>query len=207
MTPILYSFRRCPYAIRARLAIASSGVTVELREILLRDKAQAFLNASPSATVPCLVTSQMVLDESFDIMRWALEQHDPEDLLQMPDQGFDLIETFDGRFKRALDLTKYAVRHPESDPEDTRREAMHMLEGLEDQLANGWLYGDRASLADLAILPFVRQFAMIDKARFDREATTHVSTWLETFLAADRFAAVMQKFPPWVEGDPPVSFP
>ena len=99
MLPILYSFRRCPYAIRARLAIASGGVMVELREILLRDKPQSFLEASPMATVPCLVTDDGVLDESFDIMRWALAQSDPESLLDMPEAGYDLVAQFDGPFK------------------------------------------------------------------------------------------------------------
>ncbi|MCI2394608.1 glutathione S-transferase [Aliiroseovarius sediminis] len=207
MLPILYSFRRCPYAIRARLAIASSGVQVELREILLRDKPQAFLDASPSATVPCLVTPDEVLDESFDIMRWALAQNDPEVLLDMPDAGLDLIEVFDGPFKRALDLTKYAVRHPDSDPEVTRAEAMDILAGLDPQLGDGWLHGNQPTLADFATLPFVRQFAMIDKPRFDAEATRRVSAWLEAFLASDRLARVMQKYPPWQTGDAPTCFP
>lgn len=207
MPPILYSFRRCPYAIRARLAIASAKVSVELREILLRDKAQAFLNASPSATVPCLVCRDGVLDESFDIMRWALAQSDPEGLLAMPDEGFALIELFDGPFKEALDLTKYAVRHPDSDPEETRAEAMCILAGLEDQLRDGWLFGASETLADLAVLPFVRQFAMIDKIRFDAEATPNVSAWLEVFLTGDRLAGVMQKRVTWAVGDEPIYFP
>ncbi|MCK8463213.1 glutathione S-transferase [Aliiroseovarius sp. S1339] len=207
MLSILYSFRRCPYAIRARLAIASSGVSVELREILLRDKPQAFLDASPSATAPCLVTAGGVLGESFDIMRWALAQNDPEGLCDMPDAGLALVETFDGPFKDALDLTKYAVRHPDSNPDTTRADAMGILVGLERQLSGGWLFGERPTLADLAILPFVRQFAMIDKARFDNEASSHVSAWLETFLASNRLASIMQKHAPWQEGDAPVTFP
>lgn len=207
MIPVLYSFRRCPYAIRARLAIASSGVQVELREILLRDKPTAFLDASPSATVPCLVTAEGVLDESFDIMRWALAQNDPKGLCDMPNEGRDLVELFDGPFKRALDLTKYAVRHPDSDAEETRAEAMQILAALEPQLADGWLYGRRPTLADLATLPFVRQFAMIDKPRFDTEATPRVSAWLETFLTSERLARVMQKYPPWQAGDTPTHFP
>ncbi|SPF78979.1 hypothetical protein ALP8811_02913 [Aliiroseovarius pelagivivens] len=207
MTAILYSFRRCPYAIRARLAIASADVQVELREILLRDKPAAFLEASPSATVPCLVSISGVLDESLDVMTWALGQSDPEGLLQMPEAGHDLIERFDGPFKRALDLTKYAVRHPESDPEATRAEAMEILAGLEDQLTEGWLFGAHPTLADLATLPFVRQFANIDKSRFDSEVTPHVSAWLETFLSSDRLAFVMKKNPVWAEGDAPLLFP
>ncbi|MDE9450223.1 glutathione S-transferase [Aliiroseovarius sp. Z3] len=207
MFPILYSFRRCPYAIRARLAVASSGVQVELREILLRDKPQAFLDASPSATVPCLVTQDGVLDESYDIMRWALEQNDPDKLCDMPRAGFDLIDVFDGPFKRALDLTKYAVRHPGSNPEETRAEAMAILARLEGQLDGGWLYGSTPTLVDFATLPFVRQFAMIDKPRFDAEVSPRVSAWLETFLASDRLASVMQKYPPWQVGDGPTLFP
>lgn len=207
MTPILYSFRRCPYAIRARLAIASAGVQVKLREILLRDKPPAFLEASPSATVPCLVLEGRVLDESFDIMRWALEQSDPEGLLQMPDEGLELIQMFDGPFKQALDLTKYAVRHPDSDPEITRADAMEMLRGLEKQLSEGWLFGARPTLADLATLPFLRQFANIDKPRFNSEVTPNVSAWLETFLASDRLSFVMKKYPVWTDKDAPLHFP
>ena len=207
MLPIFYSFRRCPYAIRARLALDSSGVQVELRDILLRDKPQAFLDVSPSATVPCLVTQDGVLDESLDIMRWALAQKDPEGLCNMPAGSFALIETFDGPFKTALDLTKYAVRHPDSDPKATRADAMRILAGLDEQLRDGWLYGSRPSLADLATLPFVRQFAMIDKARFDAEATPRISAWLDTFLAGERLANVMKKHAPWQDGDAMVVFP
>ncbi|MBU2487130.1 MAG: glutathione S-transferase N-terminal domain-containing protein, partial [Alphaproteobacteria bacterium] len=112
MKPVLYSFRRCPYAMRARLAVASAGVEVELREILLRDKPAAFLAASPSATVPCLVTDSGVIDESLDVMLWALTQNDPEGWLQMPEAGHDWITRADGPFKQALDRTKYANRYP-----------------------------------------------------------------------------------------------
>ncbi|WP_424942672.1 glutathione S-transferase [Aliiroseovarius crassostreae] len=208
MLPILYSFRRCPYAIRARLAIASSGVQVELREILLRDKPEAFLAASPSATVPCLVTEDGSIDESLDVMIWALNQADPEHLLDMPQAGHDLIAQFDGPFKQALDHTKYAVRHPDKNPEAERARAMHILAELEVQLAeHPWLYGDVPRLADLAILPFVRQFAMIDKTRFDGEATPGVRRWLDRFLTGPRLQNVMTKYAPWAEGDPAQTFP
>ena len=120
----------------------------------MRDKPQAFLEASPSATVPCLVAGD-VLDESLDIMLWALGHNDPEGLMAAP--APELIAEFDGPFKRALDLTKYAVRYPDSDPEQTRAEAMEILGTLEGQLADGWLFGDRPHLPDLAILPFVRR--------------------------------------------------
>ena len=105
MIPILYSFRRCPYAVRARIAILAAQQRVELREVLLRDKAPEFLAVSTSGTVPCLEVDGYAIDESLDIMRWALERHDPEDWLGMPQEGWSLIEQADGPFKRALDLS------------------------------------------------------------------------------------------------------
>jgi glutathione S-transferase len=208
MTPILYSFRRCPYAMRARLAVAVSGVPVELREVLLRDKAPEFLETSPSATVPCLKTDEAVLDESFDIMRWALGQNDPDGWLDMPEDGFALIEQADGPFKQALDRTKYATRYPDCDPDAERAKAHVFLHCLNDQIGEkGGLYKETPSLADMAILPFVRQFAFIDKARFDAEDWPHLSGWLETFLASDLFQSIMPKFPVWKAGDEVTLFP
>ncbi len=205
--PILWSFRRCPYAIRARLAVQSAGVTVELREILLRDKPTAFLDTSPSATVPALRLQDRVLDESLDIMIWALEQNDPARLLDMPETGRDLIEANDGPFKAALDHTKYAVRYPERDPEVERAKAARHLAGLETQLAGrSWLFGDRPTLADLALLPFIRQFANIDRPWFDAQGWPHLARWLDRFLASDAFAAVMPKYAPWQPGDAPLWF-
>lgn len=208
MIPVLYTFRRCPYAMRARLAISVSGVTVELREVLLRDKAPEFLETSPSASVPCLKVGDVVLDESFDIMRWALSQNDPVGWLDMPEEGLSLIEQADGPFKQALDRTKYATRYPESDPEQARGRAHGFLYGLNDQIGDkGFLYKQTPSLADMAILPFVRQFAFIDKTRFDGEDWPHLSGWLETFLATDLFRSIMPKFPVWKAGDDVTLFP
>lgn len=208
MHPIFYSFRRCPYAIRARLALASSGVTVALREILLRDKPDAFLAASPSATVPCLVTTDQVIDESFDIMLWALEKSDPEGLLTVPQEGYTLIHSFDGDFKQALDRTKYAIRHPEFDPEVERAKAMGMLADLEPKLCQTpWLFDQTPTLADLAILPFIRQFAMIDKPRFDQDVLPATGAWLDRFLASDRLLDVMEKHEVWQAGAKELIFP
>ena len=128
--PILYSFRRCPYAIRARLAVATSGVHVELREISLKEKHPAFLQVSSSGTVPCLVADGGVIDESLDIMIWALTRNDPQGWLDMPEVGWRLIEQFDGPFKDALDRTKYAVRHPELDHLEQRAMAHRQLSDL-----------------------------------------------------------------------------
>lgn len=206
MTPILYSFRRCPYAMRARLAVAASGVQVELREILLRDKAPEFLATSPSATVPCLKTGDQVIDESLDVMKWALAQNDPQGWLNMPDAGHDLIASADGPFKKALDHTKYASRHPDLDSEEERAKAHAFLHELNAELTQTYLYKDTPSLADMAILPFVRQFANIDKARFDAEPWPNLSRWLEAFTASDQFAEIMNKYPKWHAGDAPTMF-
>ena len=206
-TPILWSFRRCPYAIRARLAIRASGVTTQLQEILLRDKPDAFLAASPSGTVPCL-QSETVIDESRDIMLWALRQNDPAGWLSRLDQDAPLIDRNDGPFKTALDHTKYAVRHPDKDMETERAKAAECLYDLNDRLSQQpHLTGDTASLADAAILPFVRQFANTDRAWFDAQDWPHLIHWLETFLNSDAFADVMHKYPPWQSGQDAITFP
>ena len=203
--PILYSFRRCPYAIRARLAVAQAGVSVQLREISLKDKHPAFLQTSPTGTVPCLQQDDLVLDESLEIMIWALEQSDPEGWLQMPQAGWDLIARFDGPFKDALDRTKYAVRYAGSDPEEQRAIAQRILSEL-DATMGDWVFA-RPSLADFAILPFVRQFAFIDKPVFDAQPWERIHGWLARFLASEAFANVMQKRPFWSAEDEVVSFP
>ncbi len=206
--PILWSFRRCPYAIRARLAVRASGVAVELREILLRDKPQAFLETSASATVPALRTETVILDESLDIMIWALRQSDPTGLLNMPDKGWELIKANDGPFKSALDHTKYAVRFADRDMAADRAEAGSYLATWNAQLeGQEWLFGDDPRLADLALLPFVRQFANTDRAWFDAQPWPNLQRWLERFLASDDFAAIMLKYPVWTEGQPPNHFP
>ncbi|MBT8155452.1 glutathione S-transferase [Epibacterium ulvae] len=204
-TPILYSFRRCPYAMRARLGLASAQILVELREVVLRDKPAAFLAASPTGTVPCLQTEGAVIDESFDIMRWALGQSDPEGWLNMPAQGLAWIEEADGPFKRALDRTKYPTRYPGEGPEAHRAVAHAFLARLDAQIET-WIF-DRPTLADFAILPFVRQFAFIDKTRFDAQDWPSLQGWLERFLTSDRFTAVMDKYPQWQDGDAPTAFP
>ncbi|OCW56233.1 glutathione S-transferase [Hoeflea olei] len=203
--PLLYSFRRCPYAIRARLAIASAGIPVELREVVLRNKPEAFLATSPSGTVPCLAVDATAIDESLDIMLWALRQHDPEGWLAMPGEGFDWIARNDGPFKAALDRTKYADRYPGCDPDEERRRAGEFLTALDGQIED-WIFG-RPTLADYAILPFVRQFALIDKAWFDAQDWPDLQAWLARFLASDRFERVMEKYAPWQPGARPVHFP
>jgi len=203
--PVLYSFRRCPYAMRARLAILSAGLAVELREVVLRDKPAAFLAASPSATVPCLVTADCVIDESLDVMTWALQQRDPEGWLRMPEAGFEWIARADGPFKAALDRTKYANRYPGVDPSSQRDIAAGFLGDLDRTICE-WIF-DQPTLADYAILPFVRQFAFIDKDWFAAQPWPDLQDWLTRFLESDRFAHIMEKYPQWRPDEPPVGFP
>ena len=200
--PVLYSFRRCPYAMRARLALASAGITVELREILLRDKPAALLAASPKGTVPVLVLPGRVIDESYDIMLWALNVADPEGWLNGRDDAF--IETLDGPFKAALDRYKYG----KDDVESARAEAAGILAGLNDTLdAQPYLSGAQLGLADMASLTFIRQFANVDRAWFDAQPWLALRIWLENFLASPRFAAIMRKYPAWQSKDALTLFP
>ena len=208
--PVLYSFRRCPYAMRARLAVASAGINVELREIVLRDKAPEFLDASPKGTVPVLITrDDQVIEESRDIIDWALAQNDPEGWRGgPPDQTKAILDDFDGPFKSALDRYKYANRYDGVDPIEARTNAAAYLAGIESRLAaSPWLFGAAPRLADMAILPFVRQFAFVDKPWFDGCEWPGVHRWLEAFLASDRFQAIMSKYPKWQNGDPATYFP
>lgn len=211
--PVLYSFRRCPYAMRARLALAISGQVCELREVVLRNKPQGLLDASPKATVPVLVlTGGRVLDQSLDIMLWALAQHDPESWLT-PSHGtladmLVLIAECDGAFKHALDRCKYPSRYPEVDAAAERAVAMAWLQTLEERLAqHPHLFGTHATLADMAIAPFVRQFAGIDLVWWSAQPWPHLQAWLAQWQASDLLASVMHKLPAWVDGTDGVVFP
>lgn len=197
---------------RARLAVLASGMAVELREVVLRDKAPEFLAASPSGTVPCLVASDgTVIDESLDIMLWALKTRDPEEWLA-PETGtladmLALIAEIDGPFKRHLDRYKYDTRYQDADRDEEREAASRFLKALDERLsAQDWLFGSRAALADYAILPFVRQFANTDRDWFDTQAWPHLIRWLQAFEASDRFATIMPKFAKWQAGDEPLVF-
>lgn len=211
--PILYSFRRCPYAIRARLALAACGPQVELREVLLRDKAPEFLAASPTATVPCMVLPDgAVIDESLDIMIWATARHDPQSL-RRPDRGtydemLDLVERCEDEFKVHLDRYKYASRFPELDASDERETASDFLielDGLLDDSA--FLFGARRSFADIGIAPFVRQFAHVDLDWFNSQKWHSLIRWLDDFKGSDAFKSTMTRYPRWNAGDPVTVFP
>jgi len=202
-TPILYTFRRCPYAIRARLAILVSGVTVEAREIELRSKPQAMLDISPKGTVPVLqLADGRVIDESLDIMRWALDINDPQHWLsndrEWLAEAASLIDDNDGPFKQLLDRYKYPARYQDFAPgigtAHYRNEAGVFLRRLSSRLARQpFLMGAATSLPDAAIFPFVRQFAQVDKAWFDRAHEGPLAQWLDALVGSPIFVSVMRK--------------
>ena len=204
--PILYSFRRCPYAMRARMGIAISGVKCELREVKLAAKPVEMLDVSPKGTVPLLVLPDAtVIDESLDILRWALGRSDPEDWRTGDDMA--LIAANDGPFKIALDRYKYPHRH-DSDPLEHRDAGLAILRDLDGRLAvQGQLCGPARTLADIAIFPFVRQFAEVDRAWFDAQALPALQRWLAGHLASSLFAEIMIRPAPWRAGHPPLLFP
>ena len=196
--PVLYSFRRCPYAIRARMALRYAGVAVETVEVTLRQKPAVLLAVSPKATVPVLVTVDgKVIDQSLDIMQWALRQNDPDGWLGA-DASIEAnrwIALNDDSFKRLLDRYKYAPRHPELTPAEHRSRALDsMIRPMEAQLQKArWLLGPQMSIADVALFPFVRQFAGVDRAWFDAQPLPALHAWLAHWLDSSLFNAVMQK--------------
>ncbi len=195
--PILYSFRRCPYAMRARMAIAVSGVEVEHREILLRDKPAEMLAASPKGTVPVIVLPNGdVIDESLDVMRWALALNDPEEWLGGVESA--LIAANDGPFKTALDQYKYPARYDLEDTTKPRDAAMMQLMSLNDRLSEqAFLTGERRAFTDIALFPFLRQFANTDRIWFDALPLPSLQTWLDGLISSELFEMVMVKHQPW----------
>ena len=222
--PVLYSFRRCPYAMRARLAVAVSSLHCELREIVLRSKPADMLAASPKATVPVLVLpGGRVIEQSLEIMHWALAQNDPQGWLAADPETLPamqaLIAVNDGKFKQHLDRYKYPnrYRHEHAGDEQAfaqahRADAGHWMMELENRLSgsgfgrNAWLFGKAACLADMAILPFVRQFAHTDPAWFDAQPWPHLKAWLLHWESGLLFQQVMEKYPPWQPGEPGIAF-
>ncbi len=197
---------------RARLALAYSGVRVELREVVLKDKPPQLLALSAKATVPVLQRPDgRVIDESIDIMYWALQQSDPDGWLHEAnkDEIQRLIATNDQEFKYWLDRYKYADRFPEEDALYYREHCEKWLQQLEQrlQINHGWLIAGGCSLADMALLPFVRQCAHVDLIWFEQSQYQHVVSWLNTFKASHLFNRVMKKYPQWNTASTPVYFP
>ena len=191
--PVLYSFRRCPYAMRARMAIAVSGVEIELREVLLRDKPLEMLAISPKGTVPVLVLpGGEVIDESLDIMRWALERNDPEGWLGHVNA--ELIAANDGPFKTALDRYKYPHRYGFANGFEYRDEGARYLSALDIRLQiDAYLCGASLGFTDIAIFPFIRQFAATDRAWFDAQDWLALGDWLTGLVGSELFELVMRK--------------
>ena len=202
MKPILYSYRRCPYAMRARMALKYAGIDLDHREIELRNKPQSMLDASPKGTVPVLLLDKLVLDQSLDIMRWAIQKSDPDGWGKLDDEiARAWIEKNDGRFKTLLDQYKYPNRHPELDQEAVLREALQfLLLPMESALQHSqYLLGSRMSLVDIAIFPFIRQFSMVNQGIFDQLPLPATKKWLKQHLESELFSSVMQKQPVWFD--------
>ena len=203
--PVLYSYRRCPYAMRARMALRYAGIDAEIREIELRNKPLHMLQLSPKATVPVLLLeSGEMLEESLDIMRWALQQRDADGWRLPGDQEKRdsmeaLILVNDREFKQALDRYKYPERYPEFPVEHYRQQGEVFLHMLEDHLlVSACLFGDTLSMADIAIFPFIRQFAGVDSAWFNDSPYPRLRGWLEARVQSTLFTDVMQKKPVWI---------
>jgi len=197
--PVLYSYRRCPYAMRARMALSYAGISVEIREISLRNKPLAMLKISPKGTVPVLQVGKLVIDQSLEIMQWALSQADKDAWLANLDNSLGLIAVNDGPFKQLLDQYKYPDRFPHVELKDTLNQAMDIfLRPLEKRLEGArYVLGDQKSLADVAIFPFIRQFAMVDSVWFEKSPLEHLKKWLNEQIESDLFLSVMHKYPTW----------
>jgi glutathione S-transferase len=218
-SPVVYSFRRCPYAMRARLALWQSGITFELREVLLKDKPEDMLKVSPKGTVPVMVLDNSiktgtsakptVIDESLDIMLWALTSKDPSAWLPLDQHTLDeqlrLIEYNDTTFKGWLDKYKYFDRYPEQSQSHYREQAETFLIQLNERLqSSSYLSGETFGLLDAAIAPFIRQFAHVDLIWFESSSYIYLIDWLDRFKASDLFNSVMKKFPQWDKSMSPV---
>ncbi len=203
--PVLYSFRRCPYAMRARLAIKSAGINVALREVVLRDKPAEMLALSAKATVPVLLLpSGQVIDESWDIVHWAAQQKKANPLRGPASRvaaANVLIQQNDQQFKQHLDHYKYAERFPDFSAEHYRQQGVGFLNGLEQRLSeHDFLLDNAPSLADIGIFPFIRQFAHVDIEWFRQSNYPQLQRWFDHYLRSDLFTSIMNKHAPWVAG-------
>ncbi len=205
-TPVLYTFRRCPYAIRARMALEYASITCELREVKLSNKPPAMINISSKGTVPVLqLVDGRVIDESLDIMLWALGQTDPDHWLDLEkNDGRSLIDVNDQEFTQYLDQYKYFKRYPEHSQLYYREKAEKFIVVLETSLQEHQgigLVSIRQTLADVAIFPFIRQFAHVDWEWFSNSQYKNLISWLVKFEESELFLAVMDKYKPWQEND------
>jgi glutathione S-transferase len=212
--PILYSFKRCPYAMRARMIIFLTDIQCELREVHLKNKPQSMLDLSPKGTVPVLqIDAYKVIDESLEIVEWALGINDIFKKNKiLPDQEVltkDLISLFDDEFKFHLDRYKYSVRYQDANPIQSRSKCLEILNKTENSISNSnWFFGDSVNKLDICILPFIRQFRIADTEWFDSLNEIHqVKSWLKHFLKSPLLLNIMNKNDPWQEGDQALIFP
>ena len=203
--PILYSFRGCPYAMRARMAIHISSQKCEIREVLLRDKPPSMLEYSSKGTVPVLVLqSGEVIDESLDVIDWALNLNDPDNWQRSKDneKTKELIKINDGEFKHHLDRYKYSKRYDNEDPEFHRKKCLSFIEKVNSELQNSkYIFDDAISYIDISLLPFIRQFRIADNEWFDELPYENVKSWLSNFLNSELLKSIMSKYDLWKEGD------
>tara|TARA_B100002051_G_scaffold187791_1_gene177805 strand:- start:457 stop:1107 length:651 start_codon:yes stop_codon:yes gene_type:complete len=210
--PILYSFKRCPYAMRARMALLLAGIKCELREVRLSNKPEHMLEVSPKGTVPVLVLENKVIDESNDIINWVLNKHKIFEVDLSNEKSNltkDLIKLFDEKFKFHLDRYKYATRYENSDKDLHRSECLDMLIDLEKIVPeSNWIFGEDINKLDISILPFIRQFRIADTAWFDsREDIKKLQNVLNNLLESKLFEDVMYVYDVWKKNSEPVYFP
>lgn len=210
--PILYTFRRCPYAMRARMGLAYAGIEFQIREVVLKDKPKEMLDDSPKATVPVLLRSGLpVLEESLEILKWSLSENDPDGWMDHPAERLlmmqKLVEENDNIFKEHLDHYKYSDRFPEHTREVYRQAGETFLQKLEVLLLDTpFLFGNRISYADVAVFPFIRQFSNVEPSWFTSAPYPHLRKWLASFLNSDLFQSVMKKYPTWKVDHPVLYF-
>lgn len=208
--PVLYSFKRCPYAIRTRISFILSKTKCELREVLLRDKPESMLDASPKGTVPVLIKSDgTVIDESIDIINWLLSRNNFFELNKNDNFIEQTIKLFDNEFKFHLDRYKYSTRYNKDEELFHRNKCSEILYNLESKIiSDPWLLGSSVSKLDVCILPFIRQFRIANEEWFDNhEQFKQINKTLKYFLEWEVFQLAMKKYPQWKEGDKEILFP
>ena len=208
--PILYSFRRCPYAMRARLAIKASGLTVEIREVELKNKPKEFLNISPKATVPIVcISSKQIIEESLDIMEWALKINDPLKLLKNEKLNrieiHSILNKLENEFKQNLDRYKYSSRFDLPNPKLYRDKNLQTLNEFNNLLQNNkGICSSNLSLLDYAVFPFIRQFRNVNSVWFDSLELKFLQTWLYELIDSDEFSSIMKKYEIWKPNQKPI---
>ncbi len=210
--PILYSFIRCPYAMRARMILKLADIKCELREVRLNNKPEHMLEASPKGTVPVLILEDKIIDESIDIVNWALnitnvfEGNIKQNQINLTEE---LIDLFDDKFKYHLDRYKYSNRYEDVDVEHHQNECLNILKKLETIIdGTNWFFGNSISKLDILILPFIRQFRIADQEWFDSQQNIPgIQRVLMNFLDSNIFKSVMNKYEEWCEGSDKIYFP